>query len=121
MAGCGNSSTQGKDQMAKGDYHQAGQDTGADIRMADVFRLTLTAPRRGQLLSAMSGGGFGYSCQPKVLKSGDGCYSTVVFVRGDRLPVLSAELGPRHGVEIAEVCNFSAQLRAVPPEIYEVV
>jgi hypothetical protein len=89
-----------------------------DLRAADVFRLTLIAQHREQIAAAMSGGSMGYSCKPRVLKGQDGRYSTVVFVRGDRLPLLSAELGTRHGVEIAEACNFSAQLRAIPSEVY---
>jgi hypothetical protein len=121
MRGRRDGGTQGKSKMAKGDHQDAGQDAGEDIRVADVFRLTLTAPRRLQIIAALSGGSFGYSCKPKLAKGEDGRYSTMVFVRGDRLPALSAELGLRHGVEIAEICNFSAQLRAIPPEVYELV
>jgi hypothetical protein len=109
--------------MAKDEFQDFSGDVGGNIgqagRAADVFRLTLTAQRRRQIAAAMSGDAFGYSCTPRVRKNEDGSYSTVVFVRGDRLPALSAELSPRHGVAIAEVCNFSARLRAVPQDIYE--
>jgi hypothetical protein len=109
--------------MAKGESQDSGadsgQDAGQELRVADVFRLTLTAPRRLQLTAAMSGGCLGYMCRPKVFRTGDGHYSTVVFVRGDRVPALSAELGPRHGISIVEICNFSERLRAIPPEVYQ--
>ncbi len=109
--------------MAKDEFQDFGADFGGYVGQAssaaDVFRLTLTAQRRRQIAAAMSEGVFGYSCTPRVRKNGDGGYSTVAFVRGDRLQTLTAELGPRHGVEIAEVCNFSARLRAVPQDVYE--
>jgi hypothetical protein len=95
------------------------QDQDSNDGAPDVFRLTLTAERRKHIDTAMSEGSIGYRCKPKVLKRGDGRYTTVIFVRGDQLSKLSADLGPRHGVEIAEVCNITAQLRAIPPDVYE--
>lgn len=80
---------------------------------ADIFRVTLLAPRRTALAAALNSGEVGHGCRPPVTRREDGLYAAVVFVSGTILRHLTFIAD----VQLAEACNISANLRSVPMEM----
>ncbi len=83
------------------------------MEAADIFRVTLLAPRREALLEALRHKDIGNGSRAPLLRREDGLYATVVFVSATILRHLTFLAD----VQLGEAHNISARLRLMPAEL----
>jgi hypothetical protein len=92
---------------------QFGESAAMMETAADIFRVTLLARQRQSLAAALCHEQIGNGCRAPLMRREDGLYAAVVFVSGGILRHLSFLAD----VQLAEACNLSTRLRAVPVEL----
>ncbi len=80
------------------------------MEAADIFRVTLLAPRREPLLEALRHKDIGNGSRAPLMRRDDGLYATVVFVSATILRHLTFLVD----VQLGEADNISARLRLSP-------
>ena len=83
------------------------------MEAADIFRVTLLAPRREALLEALRHKDIGNGSRAPLLRREDGLYATVVFVSATILRHLTFLAD----VQLGEARNISASLRDIPADL----